>query len=182
MMIQTQDPLTLKSALPDFRNTTHIFLPINDCRAPNVPEGGSHWSLLLVSVLDNCAFHYDSLRQSNLFAAQVACNKISIILQLPLRFVDLPDAPQQENGRDCGVFVCLVMEYLLTRRLLLKDSREKVSMSLQGKDIDATRGRRKMISTIEGFRREGLRSSSRSKSPGAGHRHSPRGTPPRIGD
>lgn len=182
MMIQTQDPLTLMSALPDFRNTSHIFLPINDCRAPNVPEGGSHWSLLLVSVLDNSAFHYDSLRQSNLPAAQMACHKISIILQRPLRFMDLADAPQQENGRDCGVFVCLVMEYLLTRKLLVQSSKDQVSMSLRGKDIDAAKGRRKMMSTIEGFRREGMRSSSRSKSPGARRGHSPRGSPPRIGD
>ena len=181
-MIQTQDPLTLQDALPDFRQTTHIFLPINDCRAPNVPEGGSHWSLLLVSVLDNAAFHYDSLRPSNSYAAQIACNKISIILRRPFRFMDLADSPQQQNGSDCGVFVCLIMDYLLTKRLLLKDSRQKVSMSMNGKDINATKGRRKMMSTIEAFRREGMGGNSRSKSPGTKNGHSPRESPPRIGN
>ncbi|PQE12677.1 hypothetical protein CJF30_00002533 [Rutstroemia sp. NJR-2017a BBW] len=65
MLMQTPNPLDLKQALPDFSKTTHIFLPINDNRNVSVAEGGSHWSLLLVSVVDGVAFHYDSLSPSN---------------------------------------------------------------------------------------------------------------------
>lgn len=36
LLMKTADPLSLKSALPDFAKTTHIFLPINDCRSVDV--------------------------------------------------------------------------------------------------------------------------------------------------
>ena len=66
MLMQTPDPLTLKDALPNFTRTTHIFLPINDARNVSVAEGGSHWSLLLVSVIDGVAFTYEAMTAFNL--------------------------------------------------------------------------------------------------------------------
>ena len=95
------------------------------------------------------------------------------------------DAPQQENGSDCGVFVCMVMEKLLLDRLLLADSTDKVSMSLGADSIDARDGRKKMLKTIEGFRKEGERRRSRSSSPYTDGRLKDRSRskdPPRIGD
>jgi len=160
MLMQTPDPLTLKSALPDFTHTTHIFLPINDAHNPNVAEGGSHWSLLLVSVLDGVAFHYDSLHPSNHNEAKGAVHKLSRLLGTGIRFVDLEDTPQQENGSDCGVYVCVQMRHLLLKRLLSANAREKVSMSMGGKLVDAAGGRKEMLRTIEGFRKEGERRRS----------------------
>ncbi|KAL8740693.1 MAG: hypothetical protein Q9190_006633 [Brigantiaea leucoxantha] len=146
MLIQTPDPLTLKDALPNFSRTTHIFLPINDNRNPSVAEGGSHWSLLLVSVVDGVAFHYDSLNRSNSHEALISSKKISQLLGgKELKFVDLGDSPQQENSSDCGVFVCVQMKHLLLKRLLIANSKEKVSMSLGGKSIDATAGRKEIL-------------------------------------
>ncbi|KAI9651537.1 MAG: hypothetical protein M1831_000774 [Alyxoria varia] len=187
MLIHTQDPLTLKDALPPFQDSTHVFLPINDCRVPNVPEGGSHWSLLLISLLDGIAFHYDSLTPTNLNSAAVACNQMSRILNRgPLRFVNLHDSPQQANGSDCGIFVCLIMKHLLVKRLLLRDANEKVTMSMRGKDIDATRGRKEMLTLINEFRKEGKRSPSASRSGHRSaspfHRPSSSASPPRVGD
>ncbi|OMP81324.1 NEDD8-specific protease 2, partial [Diplodia seriata] len=201
MMIQTPDPLTLKDALPDFSKTTHIFLPINDCRNVMEAEGGSHWSLLLVSVVDGVAFHYDSLCESNDHEARVATQKMATLLGRSLRFISMDDCPQQENGSDCGIFVCLLMRYLLLNRLLRADSKEKVSMSMAGKNVEASSGRKEMLKIIDGFRKEGRRRSyvsalsrrlkrtvgtltmslvrcSRSKSPFSDHSKSP----PRIGD
>ena len=160
MLMQTPDPLTLRQALPDFTLTTHIFLPINDARSVTVAEVGSHWSLLLVSVIDGVAFHYDSLSPSNLSDAALATHKISQLLGRPLRFMNLDDSPQQENSSDCGVYVCIQMRHLLLKRLLSANAREKVSMSMGGKLVDAVGGRKEMLRTIEGFRKEGERRRS----------------------
>jgi sentrin-specific protease 8 len=160
MLMQTPNPLELKSALPDFTRTTHVFLPINDARNVSVAEGGSHWSLLLVSVLDGVAFHYDSLSPSNYNEAHLATNQLSHLLGTRLRMVNLEDSPQQENGSDCGVYVCIQMRHLLLKRLLSANAREKVSMSMGGKLVDAAGGRKEMLRTIEGFRKEGERRRS----------------------
>jgi len=165
MLMQTKDPLTLKEALPDFSRTTHIFLPINDAHNPNVAEGGSHWSLLLVSVIDGVSFHYDSLSPSNYREAEHASTKLSQLLGRPLHFMNLEDSPQQENTSDCGVYVCIQMRHLLLKRLLSVNAREKVSMSMGGKMVDATGGRKEMLKIIETFRKEGERRRSRSASP-----------------
>lgn len=160
MLLQTPDALSIKSALPDFSQTTHIFLPVNDCRAVDVPEGGSHWSLLLVSVMDGVAFHYDSMYPHNEHEAKLSSHKISQLLGKPLKFINLGDAPQQENGSDCGVFVCLMMQHLLLSRLLMAHASDKVSMSMRGKEVDAVGGRKEMIRVIEMFRKEGERRRS----------------------
>ncbi|KAL6716216.1 hypothetical protein ACLMJK_005782 [Lecanora helva] len=155
MLMQTPDPSTLKEALPNFSRTTHIFLPINDCRNPSIAEGGSHWSLLLVSVLDGVAFHYDSLNPANLTEAHHAARKLEQLLRRRLEFINLTDSPQQCNSSDCGVFVCIQMRHLLLKKLLMANAREKVSMSMGGKTVDAVHGRKEMLRVIEEKRREG---------------------------
>ena len=160
MLIQTPDPLTLRDALPDFSRTTHIFLPINDCRNVEIAEGGTHWSLLLVSVVNGVSFHYDSLQPANRSEAHVASHKIGQLLGNPLRFLDLSDSPQQENSSDCGVFVCIQMRHLLVQRLLLVDAQSKIDMSLSGKSVNAAAGRKEMLRMIEDFRKEGERRRS----------------------
>ena len=152
MLLQTPDPLTLASALPSFKYVSHIFLPVNDCSNPNMPEGGTHWSLLLVSVLDGVAFHYDSLFPLNSSEAENATTKLSILLRRELRFQELSDSPRQENGSDCGVFVCIQMRHLLLKKLLMAGSSEKISLSMGGKHVNAAQGRKEMLKTIEEFR------------------------------
>jgi sentrin-specific protease 8 len=160
LLAKTQDPLTLKSALPDFTQTTHIFLPINDCQSVTVAEGGSHWSLLLVSIIDGVAFHYDSLSPSNLTDAKMCTIKFQQLLGRPLQFVNLHDSPQQDNGMDCGVFVCLLMQHLLMYKLLRAHAQDKISMSMRGKEIDAAGGRKEILRIIEARRKEGERRRS----------------------
>lgn len=153
--MNTPDPLTLKEALPDFAKTTHIFLPVNDNRDVSQAEGGSHWSLLLVSVIDGVAFHYDSLSPSNDQEARATSQKLEILLGKKLRFIHMDDAPQQENGSDCGVFVCLLMKHLLLKRLLKADASKKISMSMKEAHVNAHDGRKAMLRTIEEKRKEG---------------------------
>lgn len=179
MLQNTRDPLTLKTALPDFQKTTHVFLPVNDCRDVTAAEGGSHWSLLLVSVVDGVAFHYDSLGSANLHDAKLVSHKISQLLGKPLRFINLDDCPQQENSVDCGVYVCLLMQHLLMSKLLRAQSQDKISMSMRGKEVDAYGGRKEMMRIIDSRRKEGERRRSRSGSPYTSGSKSK--SPPRIG-
>lgn len=160
MLLQTPDPSIVKDALPDFTHTTHIFLPINDCRNSMQAEGGSHWSLLVVSRVDGVAFHYDSLQQSNDREAHIVTQKMSTLLGQRIRFVAMRDSPQQENSSDCGMFVCLMMRHLLLDKLLRADSKEKVSMSMREKGFDATAGRKEMLKIIDDFRKEAQRRRS----------------------
>ncbi|KAJ5180557.1 hypothetical protein N7492_003767 [Penicillium capsulatum] len=176
MILQTPDPRTLREALPDFTRATHVFLPINDCRNVTQAEGGTHWSLLLISIVDRMAFHYDSLYQGNHWEAHEATRKFGIMLNMPFRFLHLNDSPQQDGGSDCGVFVCMNMRHLLLKRLLMANANEKVSMSLGGRRIDASAGRKEMAKIIDGFRKEGERRRSASLSP-MGHKSR---SPPRI--
>ncbi|KAK1249404.1 hypothetical protein MKX07_002920 [Trichoderma sp. CBMAI-0711] len=155
LLMKEPDMAHVRSALPDFSKVTHVFLPINDNRNVAMAEGGSHWSLLLVSVLDGIAFHYDSLGGANYGEANLATRKLSEIVKRPIRFVNLDDSPQQENGSDCGVFVCLLMRHLLVKRLLVANAREKVSMSMAGKMVDSNGGRKEMLRIIENLRKEG---------------------------
>ncbi|KAL8778036.1 MAG: hypothetical protein Q9194_002224 [Teloschistes cf. exilis] len=160
MLIQTPNPLTLRDALPNFSKITHIFLPINDCCNPSVAEGGSHWSLLVVSIVDGVAFHYDSLRPSNKDEAVTTTKNLETLLGRKLQFLDLVDSPQQENSSDCGVFVCVEMKHLLLKKLLSTPNKEQINMSMGGKNVDAPHGRKEMLRVIEGFRKEGERRRS----------------------
>ena len=160
MLLQTDDPATIASALPQMQKVTHIFLPINDCNNVNVAEGGTHWSLLLVSVVDGVSFHYDSLPPGNVQEAQRMTIKLSALLKRQIRFIQLHDSPAQENSSDCGVFVCLNMRHLLLKRLLMVRTNEKVSMSLGARRVDAREGRKEMMRIIDDFRKEGERRRS----------------------
>ncbi|KAI9781583.1 MAG: hypothetical protein M1835_004274 [Candelina submexicana] len=155
MLMQTKDPMTIKDVLPDFSRTTHIFLPINDCRNVEQAEGGSHWTLLLVSVVDGVAFHYDSLSVSNLEEAAVVTKQLGILLGKRIKLVNQDDCPQQENSTDCGVFVCIQMRHLLLKRLLQATAKDKVSMSMAGKNVDAIGGRKEILRLIEERRKQG---------------------------
>ncbi|KAL2860667.1 putative Rho guanyl nucleotide exchange factor [Aspergillus lucknowensis] len=178
MILQTPNPHSLRDALPDFTRTTHVFLPINDCRNVSEAEGGTHWSLLLISIVDGIAFHYDSLPPGNYWEARTVTMKFGALLNRPIRFINLEDSPVQENGSDCGVFVCLSMRHLLLKRLLKANSNEKISMSLGGWKVDARSGRKEIAKIIEGFRKEGERRRSVSVSPSGSGKKSK--TPPRI--
>jgi sentrin-specific protease 8 len=160
MLLQTADPLSLKEVLPNFSNTTHVFLPINDNVDVSQAEGGSHWSLLLVSIIDGVSFHYDSMSQSNEREARATSMKMEQLIGKKLRFIPMDDSPQQENGSDCGVFVCVLTRHLLLKRLLRADASKKISMSMKDAHINAKDGRKTMLKIIEERKREGERRRS----------------------
>jgi hypothetical protein len=77
-LLPSPDPLSIRDDFPDFTNTTHIFLPIYN----NQVFPRSHWSLLLISVLDGVTLHRDStpLGNSMLVDAQHATGTLSLPL------------------------------------------------------------------------------------------------------
>ncbi|KAK1757904.1 hypothetical protein QBC47DRAFT_167151 [Echria macrotheca] len=174
LLMQALDVKNIGGALPNFDKVTHVFLPVNDSRDRERADGGSHWSLLLVSVIDRVAFHYDSLGGANFFEAQKCADRLAKVLRAPLRFHQMEDCPQQENSSDCGVFVCLLMRHLLVKRLLNANADQKVSMSMANKVIDSPGGRKEMLKIIESLRKEGERRRSQSPHPSS-HK-----TPPRV--
>lgn len=161
LLMREKNPQNLRPVLPDMTKVTHIFVPVNDAVSRTNPDG-SHWSLLLVSKIDGVAFHYDSLGGSNNRDGDVATRQLSQLLGISLRYQAINDCPQQENGNDCGVFVCILMRHLLVKRLLNANAREKVSMSMSNKMIDASGARKEMLKIIESLRKEGERRRSAS--------------------
>lgn len=97
---------------------------------------------------------------SNYNEAELATRQLQQLLGRPLRFLNLDDSPQQDNSSDCGVYVCIQMRHLLLKRLLCANAKEKVSMSMRGKLVDATGGRREMLDKIHSLRKEGERRRS----------------------
>lgn len=149
--------------------------------SPNTAEGGTHWSLLLVSTIDGVGFHYDSLRPSNHRFADKATSQLSQLLGKPLDLLEMDGSPQQDNGSDCGIYVTLTMKYLLLNRLLTKDTSGQISMAMDDITLSADKGRKDMMQLVDEFRKEGRNSVSRSRSPFGRHKEDSR-SPPRIGD
>lgn len=110
-----------------------------------------------MGVADRSAFHYDSLQDGNDAQAREITRRLEALLGTRLRFLGLPDTPQQENSMDCGMHVCMNMKHLLLSRLLQASARENVNMSLGGKRQDAAHGRREMLKLIEKLRSRAIR-------------------------
>lgn len=94
----------------------YIFFPLNDCDG-NEP-GGSHWSLLIFSRIDEMCYHYDSSNSINRsIAEKFARDVIKYFLdKQERRYIEM-DCPQQNNGYDCGLFV-LCLADLISRYIL----------------------------------------------------------------
>lgn len=153
MLLRTEDPFTLRKVLPPFDRSTHVFIPINDSTELDRRDGGTHWSLLVISVIDRVAFHYDSVYLGNNTQAWQVTRNFGILMNTAFRYVNMVDSPQQANASDCGVFVCLEMRHLLLDRLLQTNSKDKISMSLATHKIHASAGRKEIAKMIEHFRR-----------------------------
>ena len=132
MLMRSPSVEYLDGSLGSMVNVSHVFLPINNNTDVEEAEGGSHWSLLLVSLKDNVAFHYDSMFPTNEENAKLATQKLKKYLRREddIRFVDIEGAPQQSNSSDCGVYVCLLMRHLLVQKLLARHLGEQVDMNV----------------------------------------------------
>lgn len=90
-----------------------IIVPVNNAEACDVPAG-SHWSLLFYQK-DNHTFYYlDTLQHINLNSndKEIYARLSKLICPGLASFV-VVDCPQQENTVDCGIYLVLIVEWLL---------------------------------------------------------------------
>jgi sentrin-specific protease 8 len=117
-----------------------VLAPLNNQR--NMVSGdGTHWSLLVYDRKTDQFSHYDSCGTTNRAVAVAAATRLRPWIKAGSAEVrEPPDAPQQDNGRDCGVFVCLNADKILagtsvntTPREAAEERREivKLALSLQ---------------------------------------------------
>ncbi|KAG2377413.1 hypothetical protein C9374_009324 [Naegleria lovaniensis] len=119
-----EDEQDIKAALDPLKvqEKQLIFIPINDnTDIEAVNGGGSHWSLVVFERKNNqqegkCKFYYfDSGGAMNKRAAQKCIEKMAPHFgdcgALDVKLV-VKDAPQQNNGYDCGVYVAAMSDYI----------------------------------------------------------------------
>eukprot|EP00850_Spirogloea_muscicola_P022550 SM000300S11725 [mRNA] locus=s300:118746:119960:- [translate_table: standard] len=96
-----------------------VLFPVNDNDEPDVPEGGTHWSLLMYYRLDGAFTHLDSLGDANRLPAQALVDVIAPFLGVPqAKRLCVPDfTPQQCNGYECGDFVLAMAEAIVTAHI-----------------------------------------------------------------
>ena len=95
-----------------------LFIPIN--------HPGVHWALVCVFVQAKAIYYYDSLGEGG----RTVVSAIHQYLEeehmrkykkgLPKGWRLIPDTPcpRQDNGNDCGVYICMFMDYLSLGRPL----------------------------------------------------------------
>ncbi|RHY06750.1 hypothetical protein DYB25_011758 [Aphanomyces astaci] len=114
MMLQCDDDedlIDLAQGL-QLKEKSLIVLPVNDRRS--FDSQGSHWALLVYSTAHGFQF-YDSSADHNFDSAMEVAGVLGRALGLPTDSVvrSVP-CPQQHNAYDCGMYVCMVAEWLCT--------------------------------------------------------------------
>lgn len=89
-----------------------LFLPIND--NTNFHGGCSHWSLLACHLVTGTTVSMDSNSQYNFHAASSLLGKLGRLIGKLCGSLLTAKCPQQSNGDDCGVFVVIFAESLLS--------------------------------------------------------------------
>ena len=95
-----------------------VFFPINWRQ--------EHWALAVVDFREQGIFYYDSLAHLNYHDQEYLTRIVTYIekehmtkIQQPIdttfwRLETVQDVPRQNNGVDCGVFLCKYMDFLST--------------------------------------------------------------------
>lgn len=88
-----------------------VILPINDSVSLSDFDSGSHWSTLVYTKSENKYLYFDSCGTYNKASALKVAKQLSFYLNktMPVEFVEL-GGPQQENNRDCAIFMCWTVE------------------------------------------------------------------------
>lgn len=103
----------------------HIFIPVN--------VSNTHWTLVVVSMLNRTIYYYDSCGKSGLKFMNAVLRWLgdvinsdnikyrSYIFTADWQKVNVKDIPTQSNGYDCGIFV-MMYAYVINEGVLLCDS------------------------------------------------------------
>ena len=123
--------------LPDILDTLSIcekpllLLPINSSDQDHV-DSGSHWSLLVYSVVEKTFFHLDSVKGANMKSTEKVALRLNRYYCLDASTVITNiDIPQQHNSADCGIHVALNAELVCAHYTLRRAVADLPSVSLQ---------------------------------------------------
>lgn len=107
--IGMDDPRVFLDPL-EAENKDLLIFPVNnnDSELP----GGTHWSLLVYSKIDDAYYSFDSSSNANVPAMVRLMNVLKVALKTPFsEFIKCPTL-QQANGFDCGVHVVANAEHI----------------------------------------------------------------------
>jgi sentrin-specific protease 8 len=150
LLAQTPEPQQLIGVIPAIENGKFLFLPVNDNDDVEAVGAGSHWSLVVISMLEKIAFVYDSMERANEQEAKDVITKVEKYLSDGTKFqIRIMKTPQQLNGSDCGVIVSQITAFLTSRLLGFKYLKDHyVNLDLQQVKISAIDGRIFMMGTL----------------------------------
>ncbi|CDR43755.1 CYFA0S12e03972g1_1 [Cyberlindnera fabianii] len=142
--------LRTQGVIPQLDNAKFIFLPVNDNFDPESVGGGLHWSLVVISILDETAYVFDTLGHSNEREAKRVISNMEKYYGKNTTFeVKIMDTPQQINGSDCGIMVVQITAFLLARLLKLNYLKDHyVDFELKNVEISAISGRIFTLGTL----------------------------------
>lgn len=119
-LLRMEDPANYCAFLDhvDAKNYNFIFFPLNNSDSL-MSAGGTHWSLLVYSRMDQMCYHYDSSSNyiNNFIAFDFTMNLIKYFFGKPKRRYNEMISPPQTNGHDCGLHV-LCLTDVLSRHIL----------------------------------------------------------------
>lgn len=122
-----------------FPVTGKIFIPVNDSMVQSTAwhtEGGSHWSLLLITKKSNREmqfWHFDSMENSgNIRAADNIATKLgSSCFGIESPAVIQANTPLQSNGYDCGVhMLAAVQTFAAMEEVDLKSHEDRLRLEM----------------------------------------------------
>jgi len=115
LLSKEEVPIVLKEVGDGMAGHKYTFFPVNDSVDPNRHSGGSHWSLLIYSKVDEAFVHFDSCHGSNEPDARTLVQKLSVFVpnQGSTKFISSPSCLPQVNGFDCGCHVLRNAELIL---------------------------------------------------------------------
>ncbi|EDV98185.1 GH22976 [Drosophila grimshawi] len=88
-----------------------MFFALNDNESSS--EGGTHWSLLVLSLPQQTFFHFDSCGNSNVRASRRLMNKVKYGLGMQQTRFRAMNCLQQANGFDCGIHVICTTDHIV---------------------------------------------------------------------
>jgi len=95
-----------------------IFLPISDSDGMKLEASGCHWSLLVYIKACKKFYHFDSIGTHNFKSASKVAEKVSSYIDPTVEHhLISQNTPQQNNSIDCGVYMVMITEILISRIL-----------------------------------------------------------------
>ncbi|CAF4460563.1 unnamed protein product [Rotaria socialis] len=139
-LIKMSDDLFAEQLLQsiDFLQKKFLILPINNNTQVAV-FGGSHWSLLILSIQDKILYHFDSMSLSNDRTAKEMHKKFQAFFHDNINLINTR-CPQQKNAFDCGLYVIVIVEefkrFIYENCILKKFDDQKLDKDLFEKFIN----------------------------------------------